>query len=295
MEYYKKENYWFSFRGTCVLVRAWLPTLVKASALSLSRPLFFLHGRFGDSEVWEPIMAQLSDRNPCFSVDFPGFGQSFCVGGHTLSLLEQAGLVIELIQKLTLPDQKAILIGHDVGGSIAELCALRLFHKISALVLMNSSCISQKLSQLSPRFRGLQARWKLKKLLSQAKTLAPQTKKSLLRSWGIGSLRMSLLKSFRALDDSWPRPYERRVWKKSIQALDLPVLLLWGKDDFLNPPERGVEMAHNLLEAYFYLNEESGHWPFLDQTGWVVSKMKNFIFKTSHADSIKSVQRSPWK
>jgi pimeloyl-ACP methyl ester carboxylesterase len=280
-----EREHWFSFRDSCIVV------IEKGGAGSpfFSRKkysLFFLHGRFGHTEMWAPLIESFSAHYRCFVLDLPGFGKSFMARDRAFSLLDHSALVLELIQKLSSPDEKIILIGHDIGGGIAQLCALNRPENIAALILMNSVGITSQLSKVSTCFHGYFARKKLQQLISQARSIVPQYKRDLSHPWESRLSRQLISKAMLALEESWPWHYERQTWKNAIQNFPLPVLLLWGKNDSLNLPQEGMELAHRFPEAYFFIHEEAGHWPCLEQTDWVLLKMKEFIFKLGYETQI---------
>jgi pimeloyl-ACP methyl ester carboxylesterase len=98
----------FSFGDSCIAV---------AEAGDESYPmLFFLHGRFGQGDMWRPVVEILSSQFRCLVVDFPGYGASFSARGRTWSLLENTLLVAKLTEEFRRPDQKVFLVGQDVGA-----------------------------------------------------------------------------------------------------------------------------------------------------------------------------------
>src|SRR5689334_3550959 len=123
----RSKEHWFSFNSSCVSLTEWRPPL--ADTQKQPHSLFFIHGSFGDMEIWSSIIEGLAGQFRCLTVDLPGFGRSFSVGKHTPSLLERVTLVKELVCQFTSLTEKVILVGHDVGGGIAQLCALNIPEK----------------------------------------------------------------------------------------------------------------------------------------------------------------------
>lgn len=279
----QERNHWFSFRDACVSV------MEKTSVLSHGQPeytLFFLHGRFGQAAMWRPLIREFSASFRCIAIDLPGFGNSFCVKERGFSLNEHTGLVREIIRQMTQTYEKVILVGHDVGGGVAQLCGLNSPEKVAALVLINSACVTRQLNSIPIGFRGFLARWKLNQLFNQAEKLSQAHRLELGRPWDTQDSRTVLSRSVRAVENSWPWHYEKQTLKGFFRTLSLPVLLLWGSHDSLNSPEIGIEMVQKLPEAYFFENEGAGHWPNLEQTQWVLSKMKEFMFKASFGSQV---------
>lgn len=246
--------------------------------------LFFLHGRFEHTEMWRPVINALIARFRCFMIDLPGFGHSFSVRDRGLSLLEQAHLVQQLILRFRRQHDQVILVGHDTGGGIAQLCAVQYGQAaggLAGLVLVSSSVLHEPPQGLNPGWFGLSARWKLIRLLNQSGYVRPEWEEALVAPWFIHSSRRSLIRAWRALEESWPGYFERQFWRGELQRLELPVLLLWGGHDALNEPEKGRRLVQSLRDAHFYVNSRVGHWPSLEDPQWVVSKLQEFAFRAA--------------
>jgi pimeloyl-ACP methyl ester carboxylesterase len=265
------SDQWFHFGDCSVAVSEWVP-------LSMPRgTLIFVHGRFGSGEIWSPIIHELSRQFRCICVDLPGFGRSFSVENRGLSLMENANLLAQISEKLGAGS--AILIGHDIGGAIVQLFSIQYPSRVEALVLINSTSISNEVPELPRSYRGWAIRWKLRRLLSQTECLDDERKEVLLRPWERSSSRVSMLRALEMFERSWPGPAERDIWKEALSEIQQPALVLWGSRDRLNPPDQGFELMRRLPEAYFLENEKAGHWPCLEEPEWVVAKVRDFVFR----------------
>src|SRR5690349_6529521 len=98
MGFSQEIEHWFSFRDSCISVVESVSSLPSSNS---KHSIFFLHGRFGQGEMWTPIMDGLSSHFRCIALDFPGFGRSFSARDRAFTLLEHASLVNELIHKFT--------------------------------------------------------------------------------------------------------------------------------------------------------------------------------------------------
>lgn len=268
---------WFSFKHSCVSVEKDTRTYPNDKD---PRPgtLLFLHGRLEHSGMWEGLVRGLSNDYRCFSLDLPGYGRSFSVGQEALSLLEHASLVSAFLANRMSVDQKVVLIGHDVGGGIAQLVALRYPEQVEGLVLINSACLTESLGRLSPDLRNWTLKSRIARLLKKSPALSSEDRELLLQPWGNKFHRRNFSESFRAFENSWPWFYEQKTWKEAMKYFLKPVLLLWGKHDEMNPPEIGMTLAKRYPEAEFFSHDEAGHWPFLEHKDWVLSKMRHFLF-----------------
>lgn len=263
------SNLNFRYGDCCVSATEYQPAFPRGS-------LVFLHGRFGDQRLWSEVIGSLQGQFHCVAIDLPGFGESFCVNDGGADLLECVALVLEVIRK-TIPG-KAIVIGHDIGGAIAQLCAIQDPGKILGLVLINSSCVSEPLRSVRLGMGGWRAYFEFRALLREALALKSEHEKELSSFWTLGERRHSWVSEIGILQKSWPTPEERRVWREKLADLDQPALILWGSHDSLNSLQQGFELVRLFQESHFYQNERCAHWPCLEDPGWVLTRLRELLF-----------------
>ncbi|MGI9420349.1 MAG: alpha/beta fold hydrolase, partial [Geminicoccaceae bacterium] len=83
-------------------------------------PLVFLHGIGGDAESWRPQLDGFSGDYRAIAWDMPGYGDSAPLAEMTFPALVDA--VSILLDRLSVT--KAHLVGHSLGGMIAQAFAL---------------------------------------------------------------------------------------------------------------------------------------------------------------------------
>jgi pimeloyl-ACP methyl ester carboxylesterase len=95
--------------------------------------LVFLHYWGGSRRTWSGVIAQLSNRYRCIAVDLRGWGKS---DRHIddYSLFAQAADVEGAIEALKLEDY--VLVGHSMGGKIAQMLAARRPDGLRSVVLI---------------------------------------------------------------------------------------------------------------------------------------------------------------
>ncbi len=116
-------------------------TTVSANGLSLhvaqkgsgQIAIVFLHYWGGSSRTWGPVIDQLSKHHRCVAVDLRGWGKSDRTADD-FSLAVQASDVEAVIAELGLTD--FVLVGHSMGGKIAQIVASRHPSGMRALVLV---------------------------------------------------------------------------------------------------------------------------------------------------------------
>lgn len=291
-----QETHWFSFGECSVEIDEKVPTA------SISRgTLFFLHGRFGNGACWRPLLDRLSHDFRCIVIHFPGCAgltRSAAVVHRPLSLFDTVELVMQAIRRFASSDSKVILVGHDYGGLVAQLCGIQVETKVAGLVLINSSHLMGG-SRLKTRCWGMGLRRRFRRLLrhSSLKKSEKKSEKSenfqnlLNEQWLHHGDRVSLIQVIREIEHSWPNVYERRYWMDELRRKCSPALLLWGGLDELNSPEEGIQLWKALPVAD-YFEDNTGHWPQLEDPEWVATKIREFAFHLGLKDQPNLVRRS---
>jgi pimeloyl-ACP methyl ester carboxylesterase len=98
-----------------------------------SPALLFLHYWGGSRRTWSGVMERLSDRFRCIAIDLRGWGKSDH-RAKDYSLIAQADDVEAVIEELNLMD--FVLVGHSMGGKIAQILAARRPVGLQAVVLV---------------------------------------------------------------------------------------------------------------------------------------------------------------
>jgi len=117
------------------------PTTVSVNGLNLhvaqkgsgQVAIVFLHYWGGSSRTWSPVINRLSEHHRCVAVDLRGWGKSDSTA-NDFSLAVQASDVEAMISELGLAD--FVLVGHSMGGKIAQIVASHHPSGLRALVLV---------------------------------------------------------------------------------------------------------------------------------------------------------------
>ena len=243
--------------------------------------LIFLHGRFSTSDIWNPLVRSFQKEFNCVFVEFPGFGRSFTLDDFFPTLLENAKFVSDFIK---LRQGPVILVGQDSGAAIAQLVAVHEkleSEKTAGLVFINPLSLGEELPMRTWYFVNFGLRLLVNKAVREAMGISADDRENILKSWNTRASRKPLIHAIRALHESWPGYYERMFWKKAMTTIKVPVLLLAGMRDPFDPSEHAFDLVRRIPETYFFLSEECGHWPSVENPDWVISKMRDFVEKVA--------------
>src|SRR5689334_15058403 len=114
--------------------------LVQGAEHGTDGAIVLLHDIVAGAFVWEKILPQLAGLNRAvYAFDMLGYGQSDHPWPADTSAWGHADALTFLLQQLKLTN--VILVGHGIGGGVAQILATRLYREeTAALVLIDSIC-----------------------------------------------------------------------------------------------------------------------------------------------------------
>lgn len=112
---------------------------IKSIALGQGFPVVFIHGFCETRDMWFPFVEPLAKDYRVFCVDLPGYGES-PIESTELSLETVADQLANWFTSEGL--EKAVVIGHSLGGYVALALAERHPHLIHGLGLFHSQAMA---------------------------------------------------------------------------------------------------------------------------------------------------------
>lgn len=214
-----------------------------AGSRGSGEPIVLLHGFPTSSHLWGALVPLLPSGHRVVVLDLLGYGRSDAPGGRDLSLRGHAERVIAFLDMLNIGF--ATVVGHDLGGGIAQVMATQWPTRVSRLGLCNSIGFD--------RWPRREARF--------ARTMIPLTR-HLPAEWFLTMVRRDLLRGYAVASrgahsvDHYLRPFTSaegtNVLMRHLAALDahetagfelrlkdiaVPTSVVWGAEDPFLPRE----------------------------------------------------------
>lgn len=222
-----------------------------AGTRGAGEPVVLLHGFPTSGFVWGEVVPLLPAGHRAVVVDLLGFGRSDRPHGHPVSIRGHADRVVALLDALGI--NYACVVGHDVGGGIAQTLAVRHPQRVSRLGLVSSVAFDGwptrevKLARaMLPLTRHLPATWLLSVLRNDLlRGYADQERgthsvERFVRAFASPEGRDALLEHLLALD-----PADTVALAPRLRDIVAPTAIVWGAQDPFLP----VTLAERLRDA----------------------------------------------
>lgn len=237
-----------------------------AGTRGVGEPVVFLHGFPTSGHLWSEVVAQMPQGHRLVVVDLLGYGRSDPCGTQPLTLRAHAERVIGLMDALGIAT--ACIVGHHLGGGVAQMLAVHWPARVSRLALIDSVAFTgwptrdvRIVRALLPIVRRLPTNW-----------LLPMVRAELERGYTDPSRALHSI-------DKYQRPFAsdlaRQVFLQHLAALDAretqalafrlkeisaPTSVIWGEHDPFVPVKLGRRLAGAIRGATFDIIPDSKHF-----------------------------------
>ena len=221
-------------------------------------PIICLHGIGGSQDSFLPQLEALSDTHRILAWDMPGYGKSALLENTTFTTLTQA--LLGFMDALNIA--KAHIIGHSIGGMIAQEAAITAPDRIASLALLGTT----------PSFGGRDDSFKQRFLKARLKPLDEgQSMNSLADEFVpqiVGSQASEQM--MKAATDTM-RTVPTQTYRDILQCLiqfdryadsgliHQPCCLIAGSEDTNAPAKTMQKMATKIPNSHYFELEQVGH------------------------------------
>jgi pimeloyl-ACP methyl ester carboxylesterase len=217
-----------------------------------------IHGAGGSRLAWPPALRRRPDAM-VYAIDLPGHGRSSGAGRDRIDAY--AGDVLGLMDGLGL--EEALLVGHSMGGAVAQMVALDAPRRVAGLLLVSTGprlqVSDQILDGLAARFDetvGAISRW----------------------SWGPDADPEWVTRGREMMRETGPETVlgdfvacDRFDVRDRLDEIAAPTRVVTGAEDRMTPPPLGRALAEGIPGAAFSLVPGAGHMLMLERPAQVAA------------------------
>ena len=235
-----------------------------------ARPIVLVHGYGASAFSWRYWIPSLAKDHEVWTVDLKGHGLAPAPCDPRYAPYDHAELVHRFVVQRNL--RELTLFGHSMGGGVALLVALRLLgqKRLRRLVLVSSTAYPQRLPPFVKLARmGWRARWLfaavpkrplirqvLRSVVHDPSGVTGEQVEAYAEPLGKASHRLALIKTACSIV-----PGDIRELNTRFSEIDVPTLLLWGRQDRVVPLWVGERLCEVMPCATLEVLEDCGHLP----------------------------------
>lgn len=243
----------------------------------MTTPLVFLHGVGGGHHAWDAQLPHFSGRgHAAHAWDQPGYGHSETVEPYDL---EQVAAALERLLE-SLGGEPVVLVGHSMGGMVAQEAYARFPERVKALVLAcTSAAFGGADSDFAKRFIAERIG-----PLDAGQSMADIAARLIPRMRGRESDERGAAHAQSIMAGVPPETYRRAIKllttfdrRSQLPLIAVPTLLVAGSDDSTAPATLMARMAEKIPRAELVVLQGCGHLGPMDQPAAFNAALEGFL------------------
>ncbi len=257
-------------RGSVRAIHYTLSYLTQGNIVPAEPVLVLLHDFPGDATVWQKVMPSITSM-PVMAIDLLGFGESEHPCPADTSVWGHADVINLALRELEL--QQIVLVGHGLGGGIAQVLATRLMPElVKGLILIDSAAFQYSFNENWPllemtKRQELEASHHIQvgELEQMLRITIPQAAadptqltgtalERYIKPWLSNDGKELLFQQIKNLV-----PYYLNAVSTDLSELNYPALIIWGEKDQIFPPKIGAMLKKWLKQSTLVTIPGAGH------------------------------------
>lgn len=221
--------------------------------------IIFIHGFPFNKSMWNKQVKALKNNYRVIAYDVRGHGNSDAgTGDFSIELF--ANDLLSLMDSLKI--NKAMLCGLSMGGYIALNAIENYPDRFDALILSDTNCISDTPEVKEKRMKTIESIKKdgVEKFADESmnnffasESLSTKIEEiAAVREMIVNTSRQTLYKTLRAF-------YERKETCSRLSDINVPVLIMVGKEDKITPPAAAQLMNEKIKDSLLSIIEHAAH------------------------------------
>ncbi len=263
--------------------------LVQGAEHGTDGAIVLLHDIVAGAFAWNAVLPQLVGLGRAvYAIDMLGHGESAHPWPADTSPWGHADTLSFLVHDLNLTN--IILVGHGLGGGVAQILATRLLRNtVASLVLVDSICYLDAFAE----------NWPLPDMKKRQDFDAPKNTEI---ADLMHDLRAALpaavvnTRGFNNVLDDYIAPWNSELGKEvllqhirllvpwyvnsvssDLKTLGKPVLIVWGENDQQIPVLYGQRLHHDIPDSQLVVIPNAGHMSLFDAPDAVAGALTDFV------------------
>lgn len=240
-------------------------------------PLVFCHGFTTTGQFWREQVDTFALTHHVVIVNLPGHGPSAHPEGREYTIQAFADDLALVFDHLELDG--AVLVGLSMGGTISQRFTLAHSQRLKGLVLVGATPHGLgpdvQVSNVLAAIDELGVEQASQRVIERS--FAPSASKDLVefaKREVIQTPEFVAKRAIVSLNESDTRD--------ELKSIDLPTLVICGKEDRITPPAQSQELAQGISGARLVLIDGAGHFPMLEKPEIFNRELRQFIDKLFH-------------
>jgi len=260
--------------------------ILHYESIGRGQPVILLHGWINSWDVWRDSMVALA-KTRCYRVyalDFWGFGDS-AKGAEDAAATFQVSSYVEMVYQFmtTLGIQRAPIIGHSMGGTVALSMALAHPDRVEKTAVVGAPVVGSSLNPFL-RLAGYnviaQLIWRYPFMLDTImKLLLAGDSKEVKAMISRDVQRTTIESFFRSIGDL--RVTDLR---DKLDTLETSVLGMYGVKDNIVSPANARLLENGNVKARTVMMQHSRHFPMIDEPELFIETLLNFLGNDDTSD-----------
>ena len=245
--------------------------------------VLLLHGIPTNHLLWHDVVPEVAGSARVLAVDMLGYGDSDPSGDHRVDLAAQAALLLQLLDAVGV--ERAVVVGHDLGGGVAQILATTAPDRVAGLGVVNGVAYD---GWPVPLVRAMKAAWPVIQHLPP-QLLAASLRPALRTLFAHQERAAPFLDRFVA---PWERPGGPAQLARHLRSLDsvytqtvapflprlaLPAEVVWGREDHQMKPGYGQRLADDLPDARLTWVDDASHFVPADRPDLVAEAVLRLV------------------
>ncbi len=232
-------------------------------------PVVLLHGLFGSPSNWLPIMHDLEEHYRFLALQLPidAAGQRHL--GKFKSLDQLTDHVACFFDELEL--DRAVIVGNSLGGQVGLDYYLRCPERVERLVLTGSAGLFERNLAGGKRWRVCRQfiREQASQIFYDPAIVCNELVDDIYAMLSDRGHRKLIVRVAKSTRD--------RYMLDDLARVDIPTLIVWGKDDTITPPFVAEQFLKHIRDSKRILLDECGHAPPIEQPAAFAHAIHEFL------------------